>query len=42
MRLELETNNQHLREALDEILDKYTGDDVGEQIKQITNLARAA
>lgn len=35
----METINQQLREALDEILDRYTCDDVGEQIQQIKNLA---
>src|SRR5258708_39393439 len=35
----METNNQQLREALDEILGRYTCDEVGEQIQQIKNLA---
>jgi hypothetical protein len=35
----MEMNNQQLREALDEILDRYTCDEVGEQIQQIKNVA---
>ncbi len=39
MRLGLGTNNQRLREELEEITDRYADDRVGGQIGQITNLA---
>jgi hypothetical protein len=36
----MQPNNQQLRDALDYIVDRYACDDVGEQIRQIKNLAQ--
>jgi len=36
----MQPDNQQLREALDHIVDRYACDEVGEQIRQIKNLAQ--